>query len=336
MARGEAWGGATTLKQAATINSLPPEWLPFVEHDAHWPAALRQNASAIELQFKSSRAQVPQVTAAKNRDGGNHRDDASVDVFSQSSGLSEDEIAIAAHMARMVQTDVSSARNHAHASASQSGPFFHFLDCPSRNGSQPSVGAPSPPRLESIDSFKSLADLAVRSAFSPYGSASPASSEHAGAAVALSRSSSEMDGCDLSLSLGSPSVLGAAAEAERAWASTAEVWGAEVSMEQSGESGQGGYMGVGGMLQANSGCANGWLLRMPAGMGRAGQGAFTFQMASMRIVPPSLRAPRQPLIMPLLHPMPPGLPFIPAQHPHPGGLSVCPIQSHKHPFSLLF
>ncbi|CAI7791160.1 unnamed protein product [Closterium sp. NIES-53] len=273
MARGEAWGWATTLKQAATINSLPPEWLPFVEHDAHWPAALRQNASAIELQFKSTRAQVPQVTAAKSRDGGNQPDDASVDVFSQSSGLSEDEIAIAAHMARMVQTDASSARNHVHASASQSeqsGTFFHFLDCPSRNGSQPSVGAPSPPRLESIDSFTSLADLAVRSAFSPYGSASPASSEHAGAAVALSRSSSEMDGCDLSLSLGSPSSVAAAAEAERAWAGAAEVWGAEVSMEQLGENVQGGCMAVGEMQQADSGCANGWLLRMPAGMGRAG------------------------------------------------------------------
>ncbi|CAI5944984.1 unnamed protein product [Closterium sp. NIES-64] len=269
MARGEAWGWATTLKQAATINSLPPEWLPFVEHDAHWPAALRQNASAIELQFKSTRAQVPQVTASKSRDGGNQPDDASVDVFSQSSGLSEDEVAIAAHMARMVQTDASSARNHAHASASHSGPFFHFLDCPSRNGSQPSVMAPSPPRLESIDSFKSLADLAVRSAFSPYGSASPASSEHAGAAVALSRSSSEMDGCDLSLSLGSPSSVAAAAEAERAWAGGAEVWGAEVSMEQSGENVQWGCMAVGEM-QADSGCANRWLLRMPAGVGRAG------------------------------------------------------------------
>ncbi|CAI5467797.1 unnamed protein product [Closterium sp. Yama58-4] len=239
MARGEAWGWATTLKQASTINSLPSEWLPFVQHDAHWPAALRQNASAIELQFKSTRAQVPQVTAAKNRNGGNHLGDASVDCYSQSSGLSEDEIAIAAHMARMVQTDASSAPHHAHASASQSGTFFHFLDCPGQNGSQPSVGASSPPRLESIDSFKSLADLTVRSAFSPYGSASPANSEHAVSAVALSRSSSEMDGCDLSLSLGSPSSVAAAAEAKRAWAGAAEVWARRYRWSSRGRAGRG-------------------------------------------------------------------------------------------------
>ncbi|GJP44713.1 hypothetical protein CLOM_g4072 [Closterium sp. NIES-68] len=259
MAHGESWGWATTLKQAATINSLPPEWLPFVDRDAHWPAALRQSASAIEQQLNSARACVP-TTSAKHRDAGNQLGSASVDCYSQSSGLSDDEIAVAAHMARMVQADASSAPNHAHAPASQSGPFFHFLDCHAQTGSQPSVGAPQPPRLESVDSFKSLADLAARSAFSPNGAASPALSQCAAAAFALSRSSSGLDGCDLSLSLGSPSSNGGAAEADMAWAAgDAEAWGAEMSMEQSGESGQGGCTRGGGQ-QADSACADGWLL----------------------------------------------------------------------------